>query len=54
MKVRDTPEVRQELGTEEVLPPIEVNQRNELIDGWHRWQVYMEWDDDEDLSEHTP
>lgn len=21
----------------EVLPPIEVNQHNELIDGWHRW-----------------
>jgi ParB-like nuclease domain/DNA methylase len=24
----------------EVLPPIEVNQRNELIDGWHRWTAH--------------
>lgn len=23
-----------------VLPPIEINQRNELIDGWHRWTAY--------------
>ena len=23
-----------------VLPPVEVNQRNELIDGWHRWTAY--------------
>jgi transcriptional regulator with XRE-family HTH domain len=23
-----------------VLPPIEVNQHNELIDGWHRWTAY--------------
>ena len=23
-----------------VLPPIEVNQRNELIDGWHRWTAH--------------
>lgn len=26
----------------EVLPPIEVNQHNELIDGWHRWTAYKE------------
>ena len=24
------------------LPPIEVNQRNELIDGWHRWTAYKQ------------
>jgi hypothetical protein len=24
----------------DVLPPIEVNQRNELIDGWHRWTAH--------------
>jgi len=24
------------------LPPIEVNQHNELIDGWHRWTAYRE------------
>jgi hypothetical protein len=24
----------------ENLPPIEVNQRNELIDGWHRWTAH--------------
>lgn len=24
----------------EVLPPIEINQRNELIDGWHRWTAH--------------
>lgn len=23
-----------------VLPPIEVNQRKELIDGWHRWTAH--------------
>jgi len=26
--------------TLEVLPPIEVNQRHELIDGWHRWTAH--------------
>jgi len=24
----------------DVLPPIEVNQKNELIDGWHRWTAH--------------
>src|SRR3990167_4974516 len=24
----------------DVLPPIEVNQNNELIDGWHRWTAH--------------
>ena len=24
----------------DLLPPIEVNQRNELIDGWHRWTAH--------------
>src|SRR4051812_31335148 len=23
-----------------ILPPIEVNQNNELIDGWHRWTAH--------------
>ena len=23
-----------------VLPPIEVNQHNEIIDGWHRWTAH--------------
>lgn len=26
--------------TIDILPPIEINQRNELIDGWHRWTAY--------------
>lgn len=28
----------------EVLPPIEINQNNELIDGWHRWTAYKKND----------
>lgn len=24
----------------DVLPPVEVNQRNELLDGWHRWTAH--------------
>jgi transposase len=28
----------------EVLPPIEINQRNELIDGWHRWTAHRKRD----------
>ncbi len=24
----------------DVLPPIEVNQHNEIIDGWHRWTAH--------------
>lgn len=28
----------------EVLPPIEINQRNELIDGWHRWTAHKKAD----------
>ena len=27
-----------------VLPPIEINQRNELIDGWHRWTAHKKLD----------
>jgi hypothetical protein len=27
-----------------VLPPIEVNQNNELIDGWHRWTAHKKVD----------
>lgn len=29
-----------------VLPPIEVNQHNELIDGWHRWTTHKKNDID--------
>lgn len=25
-----------------VLPPVEVNQHNELIDGWHRWTAHKQ------------
>jgi transposase len=25
----------------DVLPPVEINQRNELIDGWHRWTAHL-------------
>jgi predicted DNA-binding protein YlxM (UPF0122 family) len=28
----------------EVLPPIEINQKNELIDGWNRWTAHKEKD----------
>jgi len=31
----------------EVLPPIEVNQHKELIDGWHRWTAYKKNNIDE-------
>ena len=24
----------------EILPPVEINQRNEIIDGWHRWTAH--------------
>jgi len=27
-----------------VLPPIEINQHNELIDGWHRWTAHRKMD----------
>jgi ParB-like chromosome segregation protein Spo0J len=32
--------VQKYVGILEVLPPIEVNQSNELIDGWHRWTAH--------------
>ena len=25
-----------------LLPPIEINQHNELIDGWHRWTAHRQ------------
>src|SRR5262252_5575362 len=25
----------------DVLPPIEINQKSELIDGWHRWTAHI-------------
>lgn len=31
----------------DVLPPIEVNQHNELIDGWHRWTAHKKAEADE-------
>jgi ParB-like chromosome segregation protein Spo0J len=31
----------------DVLPPIEVNQNNELIDGWHRWTAHRKQEADE-------
>lgn len=33
-----------------VLPPIEVNQRNELIDGWHRWTAHKKRGEKEILA----
>jgi ParB-like chromosome segregation protein Spo0J len=34
--------VQQYVDDIEVLPPIEVNQHNELIDGWHRWTAHKQ------------
>ena len=36
----DSALVQKYAGNLEVLPPIEVNQHNELIDGWHRWTAH--------------
>ena len=38
--VRDPLTVQKYAADLEVLPPIEVNQHNELIDGWHRWTAH--------------
>ena len=37
---RDPAMVQKYAGNLDVLPPIEVNQHNELIDGWHRWTAH--------------
>ena len=34
--------VQRYAGNLEILPAIEVNQHNELIDGWHRWTAHRE------------
>tara|TARA_Y100000310_G_C20633718_1_gene790056 strand:- start:482 stop:1810 length:1329 start_codon:yes stop_codon:yes gene_type:complete len=35
-----TTKVQEYAETIDVLPPIEINQNNELIDGWHRWTAH--------------
>lgn len=37
-----------------VLPPIEVNQHNELIDGWHRWTAHRKNNESEIRARITP
>lgn len=37
---KDAALVQQYAATLDVLPPVEVNQHNELIDGWHRWTAH--------------
>ena len=37
---KDPALVQEYAGNLSVLPPIEVNQHNELIDGWHRWTAH--------------
>lgn len=39
--------VQQYAETLELLPPIEINQHNELIDGWHRWTAHKKQNIDE-------
>jgi transcriptional regulator with XRE-family HTH domain len=40
-RIRQSPETVQKYAEDlEVLPPIEVNQHHELIDGWHRWTAH--------------
>jgi len=38
--------VQQYFDSLEVLPPIEVNQQNEIIDGWHRWTAHKKANSD--------
>lgn len=41
-RIEGNPETVQKYAADlDVLPPIEINQRNELIDGWHRWMAYQ-------------
>lgn len=40
-RIEKTPSLVQQYAEHlDVLPPIEVNQHNELIDGWHRWTAH--------------
>lgn len=40
-RIKTSPETVQKYADDlSVLPPIEVNQHNELIDGWHRWTAH--------------
>jgi len=40
-RINTSPETVQKYAEDlDVLPPIEVNQHNELIDGWHRWTAH--------------
>ena len=45
--VTDAATVQKYAESLEVLPPIEVNQHKELIDGWHRWTAYKKNNIDE-------
>ena len=38
---RDSRLIQQYSENLEVMPPIELNQRNELIDGFHRWKAHQ-------------
>jgi len=40
-RIEKSPETVQKYAEDlEVLPPIEINQNNEIIDGWHRWTAH--------------
>lgn len=40
-RIKHSPETVQKYAEDlSVLPPIEINQHNELIDGWHRWTAH--------------
>ena len=40
-RMNTSPETVQKYAADlSVLPPIELNQHNELIDGWHRWTAH--------------
>lgn len=40
-RINTSPETVQKYAANlDVLPPIEVNQHTELIDGWHRWTAF--------------
>ncbi len=41
---KDPITVQKYADTIDVLPPIEINQHNEIIDGWHRWTAYKKLD----------
>ena len=40
-RIKTSPETVQKYAEDlSIYPPIEINQRNELIDGWHRWTAH--------------